>query len=100
MCPMKYTLYELRAIAKSRSVPKWSYMNKGQLCEALSIVRVEHLPKYSLTCLETFEVTKWRSTTAISRAFKTDPGNVLYALKTQRPLKVQTGLYHVHQLRW
>ena len=95
----RYNFHELRALAKSQGTPKQGYMNKDQLCKALGIVRIEHTPKYSLESVETGKVTEWRSTTVISRTFNTDPGNVLYALRKNRPLKIQEGLFYVRQLR-
>lgn len=94
----RYNFHELRSLAKKQGVHHWCYMNKGQLCEALNIVRVEHLPKYTLTCIETSEVTFWRSTSAISEAFKTNTGSIFYTLKVGKPLIVNNVFYRVQRV--
>lgn len=94
----RYRFKELRTMAKDQGVKQWTLMNKDQLCKALGIVRVEHIPKYTLTCVETLEVTKWRSLNAISKAFKTNIGNVSYALKVDKCLRTSFGIFVIKKI--
>lgn len=98
MHPKRYTFHELRDLARDRGVPRWGYKNKDQLCKALGVVRVEHLPKYTLTRIGTCEVTKWRSTSAISKAFGTNTGNIFYSLKVGKPLTIAEVSYRVQRI--
>ena len=92
---VRYRFKELRAMAKDQDIKRRGYMNKDQLCEALGVAKDKDLPRYSLTCVKMLEVTKWRSTTVISKTFKTDVGNVFYALKVGKPLKTSAGSFTV-----
>ena len=96
----RYTFHELRTLAKQRGVSRWYYMNKGELCSVLRIVRVEHLPKYTLTTLADGEpkVTWWRSACAISKEFGVNTGNIFYALKIGKPLVIDKVRYQVRRL--
>ena len=94
----RYRFKELRAMAKDQGIKHRGYMNKDQLCEALGVTKNKDLPRYSLTCVKTLESTKWRSTTVISKTFKTNVGNVLYALKVGKPLKTSVGVFTVKKL--
>ena len=95
----RYSFKELRAMAKDQGIKQWRCMNKDQLCEALGIIRVEHIPcRYTLTCVETFEVTKRWSVYAISKAFKTNIGNVSYALKVDKGLKTSAGNFVIKKI--
>ena len=89
----RYNFHDLRSMARDLKIKRWGYMNKDQLCKVLNIVRVEHLPKYSLENVASGEITKWRSTVFISKAFDTNSGNIFYALRTGKPLKTQEGSF-------
>lgn len=93
----RHTFHELRSLAKQRGVSRWYYMDKGQLCSALGIARVEHLPKYTLTTIETSEVTLWRRTSAISKALGENTGSNFYALKVGKPLTIDQVAYRVQR---
>ena len=73
---VKYRFKELRSLAKDRGVSRWHQMNKRELCLALSL---EHLKskKFTLTCVETLEVTSWESVYSISKAYKVNTGCLL-----------------------
>ena len=94
----RITFQELRSMAKKRGLHQWYYMDKGRLCEALGIVRVEHLPKYSLTCVETSETTLWRSTCAIRKSYGVHTGKIFYAIKVGRPIILDNVSYIVQRL--
>ena len=86
---------ELRSLARDRGVYHWYHLNKKQLCEALSLTPPS---RFSLTCVRTSEVTMWENSCSISKAFKTNPGCVFYAIKAGRPLKAGIERYNVQQL--
>ena len=93
----KYNFHELRSLARDQKIKRWGYMNKDQLCKVLNVVRVEHLPKYSLENVASGEISKWRSTIVISKAFDTNTGNIVYALKNGKPLKTQKGSFYIQK---
>ena len=95
---VRYRFKELRAMAKDQDIKRRGYMNKDQLCEALGVAKDKDLPKYSLTCAETLEVTKWVSMCAIAKAFKTNVGNVSYALKVNKDLRTPFGNFVIKNL--
>ena len=94
----KYRFKELRAIAKDRGVKRWYHMDKEQLCLTLDIDIEPPPPKFSLTCVETLEVTMWKNSCSISKAFKVNTGCVFYALKVGKPLKTSDGLFIVKKI--
>ena len=88
---------ELRSLARDQGVSRWHQMNKKELCLALNL----EPPKsktFSLTCVETLEVTMWESVYSISKTFKINPGSVFYAIKVEKPLKTSDGLFDVKKL--
>ena len=88
----KYRFIELRSMAKDRGVKRWYHLNKKQLCLVLNI---EPSPKFSLTCVETLEVTMWKNSCSVAKAFKVNTGSVFYALKVGMPLKTSVGSFIV-----
>ena len=86
---------ELRSLARDQGVSKWYLLNKNQLCEALNL---EPTKKFSLTNVETLEVTMWENSCSISRAYKVNSGCVFYAIKVGKPLKTSVGLFVVKKL--
>ena len=86
---------ELRAIAKDRGIKRWYHMDKKQLC---LILDVDPPLKFSLTCVKTLEVTMWKNSCSISKAFKVNTGCVFYALKVGKPLKTSVGLFIVKKI--
>ena len=91
----KYRFIELRSMAKDRGVKRWYHLNKKQLCLVLNI---EPSPKFSLTCVETLEVTTWENSCSVAKAFKVNTGCVFYALKVGKPLKTSVGSFIVKKL--
>ena len=87
-----YNWKELRAMAKTKTIKRWYYMNKGELYLALNL---EPTKKFSLTNVETLEVTMWENSCSISKAFKVNTGCVFYAIKVGKPLKTSFGLFTV-----
>ena len=94
---VKNRFKELRAIARNKGIKRWYHMNKEQLCLILDI-DVKPTPKFSLTCVETLEVTMWKNICSISKAFKVNTGCVFYALKVGKPLKTSDGLFIVKKI--
>ena len=88
----KYRFRELRLIAKDRGIKRWYQMNKNELCSTLNL---EPPKKFSLTCVETSEVTMWENSCSISKAYKVNTGCVFYALKVGKPIKTSVGLFIV-----
>ena len=88
---------DLRAIAKDRDIKRWYHMDKEQLCLILDI-DVDPPLKFSLTCVKTLEVTMWKNSCSISKAFKVNTGCVFYALKVGKPLKTSVGLFIVKKI--
>ena len=88
---------ELRSLARDQGVSRWHQMNKKELCWALNL---EHhkSKKFSLTCVETLEVTTWESVYSISKAYKVNTGCVFYAIKVGKPLKTSVGLFVVKNI--
>ena len=94
----KYRFKELRAIAKDRGVKRWYHMNKNELRLSLDMnVEPPKSKKFSLTCVETLEVTMWKNSCSIAKAFKVNTGSVFYALKVGKPLKTSVGLFIVEK---
>ena len=91
----EYRFKELRAIAKDQHIKRWHQMNKNELCSALNL---EPPKKFSLTCVETLEVTMWESSYSISKAYKVNNGCVFYALKVGKPLKTSVGSFVVKKI--
>ena len=91
----QYNFKELRSLARDQGVYHWYLLNKRQLCKALDL---EPPPKFSLTCVETLEVTMWENSCSISNNFKTNNGNIFYALKVGKPLTVDSSSYRIQQL--
>ena len=90
----KYRFIELRSMAKDRGVKRWYHMNKRQLCLILDI-DIEPPTKFSLTCVETLNVTTWENSCDVAKAFKVNTGCVFYALKVGMPLKTSVGSFIV-----
>lgn len=90
-----YKARELRSLARDRGVHNWWLLNRDQLRNALNL-RPD--PKYKLTCVETSEVTMWENSCSISNTFKTNNGNVFYALKVGKPLKANGLSYNIQRL--
>ena len=89
----KYRFKELRSLARDRGVKRWYHMDKDQLRLVLNVDPPP--PKFSLTCVETLEVTMWENSCSISKAYKVNTGCVFYALKVGKPLKTSVGLFMV-----
>ena len=94
----KYRFKELRAIARDRGVKRWYHMDKKELRISLNMYVEPPLPKFSLTCVETLEVTMWKNSCSISKAYKVNTGCVFYALKVGKPLKTSDGLFIVKKI--
>ena len=96
---VKYSLKELRAMAKDQGVKRWYQMNKSELCSALNLESPESKSKkFSLTCVGTLEVTMWDSSYSISKASKVNTGCVFYALKVGKLLKTSVGSFVVKKI--
>ena len=95
---IRYRFKELGAMAKDQDIKHRGCMNKDQLCKALGVAKDKNLPKYSLTFLHTLETTKWVSMCAIAKTFKTNVGNVSYALKVNKCLKTPFGNFVIKNL--
>ena len=93
----RYRFIKLRSLARDQGVKRWHQMNKSELCSALNL---ESSEKFSLTCVETLEVTMWKSSYSISKAFKVSTGCVFYALKVGKPLKTSVGLFMVEKINF
>ena len=89
--------HELRSLARDRGVKRWYQMNKSELCSALNL---EPPKKFSLTCVETSEVTMWRNSCSISKAYKVNTGCVFYAIKVGKPLKTSVGSFVIKKLNY
>ena len=85
---------ELRSLARDQGVSRWHQMNKSELCLALNLEPPKS-KKFSLTCVETLEVTTWESVYSISKAYKVNTGCVFYAIKVGKPLKTSVGSFVV-----
>ena len=90
-----YNWKELRAMAKTKKIKRWYYMNRSELYSALNL---EPPKKFSLTSVKTSEVTTWRSSCSISKAYKVNTGCVFYAIKVGKPLKTSVGSFVVKKL--
>ena len=91
----RYRFKELRSLARDRGVYHWYQLNKRQLCTALDL---KPPPKFSLTCVETLEVTMWENSCSISKAYGVNTGCVFYALKVGEPLKTSAGSFTVKKI--
>ena len=92
----KYRFKELRSLARDQGVSRWHQMNKSELCLALNLEPPKS-KKFSLTCVETLEVTTWESVYSISKTFKVNTGCVFYAIKVGKPLKTSVGSFVVEK---
>ena len=95
----RYRFIKLRSLARDQGVKRWHQMNKSELCLALNLEPPKS-KKFSLTCVETLEVTTWESVYSISKAFKVNTGCVFYALKVGKPLKTSVGLFMVEKINF
>ena len=93
----KYRFKELRSLARDQHIKRWHQMNKSELCSALNLEPPKS-KKFSLTCVETLEVTMWESSYSISKAYKVNTGCVFYALKSGKLLKTSVGSFTVKKI--